>query len=178
MARDISRRSFMTLFGCGVVGLAADWSGVLPGFQLASSPRGTALMYDFLLTSEAGGRYQWQRSAGEVLFTAALAPESCYRWRACDMAGIVLREGEYLTVRNLDDPTQQDVDWQMIWRAATPCQTVTGCEYCGTAYLIWPADGECTSCGGRLPAPLPIQLGQDYLTKIENGQRTIIPMRG
>lgn len=157
----MKRRSFLGLFGCGVVGFALDWSGA--PVDLAPLP-GYGRMYDWTVhwpdtVPDGVGVVTLVRPdalAHGPILAASTHSRGIFRWVAQPAGEIVFREGRGLDVqveRLGTLPHTVAPDWTMCWQA-NGVATVTGCLYCGTAYFDWPSGGKCRRCGGRLPAPL------------------------
>lgn len=183
---SLSRRSFFGLFGCGVIGLATDWSGALKGLvdlpaaTAAPTLTGAGRAYDFFFTSADDRpvmRYRLIRPTHPtaVLLQVSVAKGGSFRWCAVPGGEIVFREGHALDLVAADADVWTPVqDWQMTW-SARGLSSVTGCEYCGTAYFAWPSGGHCSRCGGALPAPLENPSGR-FATIVRDGQRTIVSL--
>jgi hypothetical protein len=183
----MDRRSFLTLFGCGAIALATDWSKALS--QVLDTPvlpafTGRMGMYDFVLqpTVDHLTIFELQRSGpGTTLLQLPVHPRGMYRWVAGYGEGIVVPEGRYesgLSVVDRADPLNlRAADWAMHWQLASGCASVTGCEYCGRAYFDWPAGGHCRSCGGALPGPLTNTQGERFCTTMRAGERETVSLR-
>ena len=169
----MNRRAFLALFGCGVIGLATDWSGALSHMMAEPKVTGEMSILDVSIWSE---RLQvpvmLDLNIGNVtMLRAGMAPRSIFRWLGYPGGEIMMREGDREIC--LEGDYAHRVDWSFIWRLQEKCASVTGCEYCGRAYYLWPAGGHCMSCGGALPAPL--EGGNRFVTTVNDGRRTVTP---
>lgn len=176
----MNRRAFLALFGCGVIGLKTDWSGALSQFEhglgttLAPLPTGRMLIEEINFSDRALSAPAWVTFAvrGNPMIRSGLWPGTYSRWVAAPGCEIVMREQDRDV--HLDGERAHDIDWNFMWRLEEKCASVSGCEYCGRAFYVWPAGGHCLSCGGALPAPL---VGDSrFLTSMCGGVRTVLPM--
>ena len=167
----MNRRAFLGVFGCGMIGLATDWSGALKGIATTGHVRpleggGLVRVYEliFMPTDEVVALHTIQRLNGAVVMQ--LHSPSTLRWVAATGCEIVTREGFDL---NIESSPHGSCDWVAYWDSQA-IRSVTGCAYCGTAYYDWPAGGHCRQCGGALPDPMQ-SMGGRWATSMIGGMR-------
>ncbi len=171
----MNRRAFLALFGCGVVGLATDWSGALSGLVSSQQQRlGSMAIEEVMLIGDrlVAPEMSAFMVRGTPFLSMGIRPGEIFRWVAMPESEILIREQDQDVF--LDGRQARAIDWQFLWRLNDKCASVTGCEYCGRAFYTWPVGGNCLSCGGALPAPLIG--GSRFLTTVKDGKREVISL--
>lgn len=180
----MNRRQMLSLFGCGVIGLATDWSGALKGLSdlppavkaPALTGRGMMSALNIFSDSEPLVCSLVRPESGSQLACLSMGPHSVVRYvlplgyEFCFLEGFSLD----LVSSPIDGVSSPINNWSMTWQARH-LSTVTGCEYCGTAYFDWPAGGNCRQCGGALPQPLVNPSGR-FSTSVRDGKREIVAL--